>query len=54
MTNEQLKVETDKWVAVEEKRLGRPLTDWEKHVISDQVYFRSLPPGAIGPSGPSA
>lgn len=39
------------WVEAEEARLGRQLTDWERHVIADQVYFSSLPDGEIGPPG---
>lgn len=52
-TQQELDNDTAKYIAIEEKRLGRVLTDWEKHKISDQVYFMSLPPGAVGPPGTS-
>lgn len=41
-TQEQLDADTQKYIEENEKRLGRSLTDWEKHKIADWVYFDTL------------
>lgn len=41
-------------VTLLEQDHARPLTPHEKHKVSDQVYFMTLPTGATGATGPSS